>query len=79
MCIRDSRNEAQYDGKYLISTSDMSISAEDVVLGYKQLAEIERVFKDMKHLIDIRPVRHTLAERIKAHVLVRRAWRLIRG
>lgn len=64
------RNEAQYDGKYLISTSDMSISAEDVVLGYKQLAEIERVFKDMKHLIDIRPVRHTLAERIKAHVLL---------
>ncbi len=47
------QNEAQYDGKYLISTSDLGISAEDVVLGYKQLHEIERVFKDMKHLIDI--------------------------
>ncbi|HHY10918.1 MAG TPA: transposase, partial [Firmicutes bacterium] len=64
------KQEAQYDGKYLISTSDLGISAEDVVLGYKQLAEIERVFKDMKHLIDIRPVRHTLEERIKAHVLL---------
>ncbi len=64
------KNESQYDGKYLISTSDLRISAEDVVLGYKQLAEIERVFKDMKHLIDIRSVRHTLAERIKAHVLL---------
>ena len=64
------RNEAQYDGKYLISTSDLGISAEDVVLGYKQLHEIERVFKDMKHLIDIRPLRHRLDERIRAHVLL---------
>ncbi len=64
------QNEAQYDGKYLISTSDLGISAEDVVRGYKQLFEIERVFKDMKHLIDIRPVRHRLDERIRAHVLL---------
>ena len=64
------QNEAQYDGKYLISTSDLGISAEDVVLGYKQLFEIERVFKDMKHLIDIRPLRHRLDERIRAHVLL---------
>lgn len=47
------RSEAQYDGKYLLSTSDFGLSAEDVVLGYKQLSEIERVFRDMKHLIDI--------------------------
>jgi len=64
------QNEAHYDGKYLISTSDHGISAEDVVMGYKQLFEIERVFRDMKHLIDIRPVRHRLPERIRAHVLL---------
>jgi transposase len=64
------RDEGQYDGKYLISTSDFKLSAQDIVLGYKQLAEIERVFKDMKHLIDIRPVRHRLPERIRAHVLL---------
>lgn len=29
------QNEAQYDGKYLISTWDLGISVEDVVLGYK--------------------------------------------
>lgn len=72
LCLNKAKiqSEAQYDGKYLISTSDHGISAEDVVLGYKQLAEIERVFKDMKHLIDIRPVRHRLPERIRAHVLL---------
>jgi transposase len=41
-----------------------------VVLGYKQLSEIERVLRDMKHLIDIRPVRHRLPDRIRAHVLL---------
>ena len=39
-------------------------------MGYKQLFEIERVFRDMKHLIDIRPVYHRLPERIKSHVLL---------
>lgn len=62
--------EAQLDGKYLVSTSDDGLSAEDVVLGYKQLAAIERVFRDLKHLIDIRPVNHRLADRIRAHVLL---------
>jgi len=64
------RADAAVDGKYLISTSDERMSAEDVVMGYKQLAEIERVFKDLKHLIEIRPVRHRLPERIQAHVLL---------
>jgi hypothetical protein len=39
-------------------------------MGYKQLFEVERVFRDLKHLIDIRPVRHRAPERIQAHVLL---------
>ena len=62
--------EEHLDGKYLVSTSDDGLPAEDVVLGYKQLATIERVFRDLKHLIDIRPVNHRLSERIRAHVLL---------
>lgn len=64
------KREALFDGKYLISTSDEKLSAEDVVLGYKQLASVERVFRDMKHLIDIRPVYHRREDRIKSHVLL---------
>ncbi len=62
--------EAKLDGKYLVSTSDDGLSAEDVVAGYKQLAVIERVFRDLKHLICIRPVNHRLEDRIRAHVLL---------
>lgn len=64
------RREEKLDGKYLISTSDEWLSAEDIVMGYKQLFEIERVFRDLKHVIDIRPVNHRLPERIQAHVLL---------
>ena len=62
--------KAKLDGKYLISTSDDHLSVEDVVLGYKQLHEIERVNRDLKHTVDVRPVYHRRGDRIKAHVLL---------
>jgi len=62
--------EAKLDGKYLLRTSDPHLSAEDVALGYKQLAAIERAWRDMKHVIDLRPVYHRLEDRIRAHVLL---------
>ena len=55
---------------YLISTSDEHLSAEDLALGYKQLHEIERVNRDLKHTVDVRPVYHRRGDRIKAHVLL---------
>jgi hypothetical protein len=62
--------DAKLDGKFLVSTSDLELSAEDIALGYKQLYEIERINKDLKHTVDIRPVYHRKGERIKAHVLL---------
>ena len=62
--------EALLDGKFLISTSLMNAPIEDIVYGYKQLFEIERVFRDLKHVVDIRPVYHHLKDRIRAHVLI---------
>ena len=63
-------SEAKLDGKYLLRTSDPHLSAEDVALGYKQLAAIENAWRDMKHVIDLRPVFHRLEDRIRAHVLL---------
>jgi hypothetical protein len=62
------RREESLDGKHLVSSSDRRLSAEEIALGYKQLSDVERVFRDMKHLIDIRPVFHRLPERITAHI-----------
>jgi transposase len=62
--------EQGLDGKYLLRTSDPSLSAEDVALGYKQLSEVERGWRDFKLQLDLRPVRHRKEERIRAHVLL---------
>lgn len=58
------------DGKYLLSTSDESLSAEDVALGYKQLMEVERAFRTLKSTLSLRPVYHTKDDRIHSHVLL---------
>jgi transposase len=64
------RAEARLDGKYLLSTSDPDLSAEDVALGYKNLQEAERGFRDLKSTLELRPVFHRLEPRIRAHVLL---------
>jgi len=38
------KRHEKLDGKYLLSTSDESLSAEDAALGYKQFMEVERAF-----------------------------------
>jgi hypothetical protein len=62
--------EENLDGKYLLRTSDPKMTAEDIALGYKQLLEVERGWRDLKQVIDLRPVYHRKEERIRAHVLL---------
>jgi len=62
--------DAKLDGKFLLRTSDPTLSAEDVALGYKQLLQVERGWRDLKLYLDLRPVHHRLEERIRAHVLL---------
>ncbi len=64
------RAEERLDGKYLLATTDPSLPAEDVALGYKQLLEVERAFRTLKHELDLRPLYHRLDARIRAHVLL---------
>jgi len=62
--------EQRLDGKYLLRSSDPTLSGEDIALGYKQLLEVERGWRDMKSVLDLRPVHHRLEDRIRAHVLL---------
>ena len=62
--------EENLDGKYLLRTSDPKMTAEDIALGYKQLLQVERGWRDMKQVIDLRPVYHRKEERIRAHVIL---------
>lgn len=58
------------DGKYLLSTSDPDLTAEEIALGYKNLQEAERSFRDLKTTLELRPVFHRLEHRIRAHIVV---------
>jgi hypothetical protein len=62
--------EANLDGKYLLRSSDPTLTAGDIAAGYKQLLDIERGWRDMKQILDLRPIYHRLEERIRAHVLL---------
>src|SRR6266545_3588273 len=62
--------EQGLDGKYLLRTPDPHLSAEDTALGYKQLLQVERGWRDMKQVLDLRPVYHRKEDRIRAHVLL---------
>jgi len=64
------KQEEALDGKYLLSTSDESLSVEDVALGYKQLLEVERAFRTLKSSLSLRPVYHSKDDRIRSHVLI---------
>ena len=64
------KTEENLDGKYLLRTSDPKMTAEDIALGYKQLLEVERGWRDMKQVIDLRPACHRKEERIRAHVIL---------
>lgn len=62
--------EERLDGKYILSTSDDSLSPEDVALGYKQLLEVERAFRTLKTTLELRPLYHHKDERIASHVFL---------
>lgn len=62
------RAEERLDGKYLLSSSDESLTAEEIALGYKQLLEVERAFRSLKQTLELRPMYHRKNERIRTHV-----------
>lgn len=60
--------ERKLDGKFLIRSSDESLSPADLAQGYKALYEAERGWRDLKHVIDMRPAYHRREDRIESHV-----------
>jgi len=60
--------EGRLDGKWLLRTSDETLTAEDLAAAYKQLYQVERGWRDMKGALALRPVFHYREDRIRAHV-----------
>ena len=61
------RDESRFDGKWVLQTNT-DMSAEQVALKYKELWQVERVFRDVKSLLETRPVYHQCDTTIRGHV-----------
>jgi hypothetical protein len=62
------KREAHLDGKWLLRTSDHTLTPEDLAAAYKQLLQVERGWRDMKGALALRPVFHHREDRIRGHV-----------
>ena len=60
--------EAKLDGKFLLSCTDDNLPAADAARLFKGLLDVERGFRDLKSVLEVRPVYHRKQDRIKAHV-----------
>jgi len=54
----------------VLKTDDADMTADDAVEAYKQLATVEAGFRDLKDVIDMRPIWHKTERRICAHIFV---------
>lgn len=61
------RDESRFDGKWVLQTTT-DIPADQVALKYKELWQVERVFRDVKTLLETRPVFHQCDSTIRGHV-----------
>jgi len=59
--------ESRFDGKWVLLTNT-DLSAEEVALKYKELWQVEQAFRDIKSILETRPVYHKRQENIRGHV-----------
>jgi transposase len=65
--------DAALDGIYVLRTSLPAerLGAPQTVVAYKRLARVERLFRTLKSAeLELRPIHHRLADRVRAHVLI---------
>jgi len=64
------RQAEKKDGKWLLVSTDDSISAHKAVNAYLEKDFIEKVFRVIKTQEEVQPVRHRLENRVKAYLFV---------
>jgi hypothetical protein len=62
------KEQARFDGKWVLQTDLDDRTAEEVALQYKQLWMVEEIFRAAKTLLETRPIFHKCDETIRGHV-----------
>ena len=62
--------EMEREGRYILTTDQLTMSPEDIVAHYKELSDIEDGFRSVKDIIEARPVHHKTDDRVCAHLFI---------
>jgi transposase len=65
--LKKVEEEARFDGKWVLKTNT-DLPPETVALKYKELWQVEQVFRDVKSVLETRPIYHQRDETIRGHV-----------
>jgi len=68
--LDDSKWRQVDEGKYILKTDYPDITEVEAVACYKELNTVEQGFRDLKDVIDMRPIYHKTDERVEAHIFV---------
>jgi transposase len=61
-------HEKRIEGEYVIAKAKKSLSVVDAVAIYKDLANVERGFRQLKDILAMRPIYHQIEPRVRAHI-----------
>ncbi len=59
--------DSRFDGKWVLKTNT-ELPVDQVALKYKELWQVEQVFRDIKSILETRPIFHKRDETIRGHV-----------
>jgi transposase len=59
--------EEKFDGKWVLTTN-LEMEPQEVALKYKELWMVEHIFRDVKSILETRPIYHKTDETIRGHV-----------
>ncbi len=62
--------EEALDGVYILRTEEQRMSAKEVIDAYKDLTDVERAFRTMKSVLQLRPFYHWTENRVRAHAFI---------
>jgi transposase len=64
------RLEQRRDGLLILRTNSLTLTDQEVALGYRQLWRVEDAFRHIKDLVRLRPIRHWNDLRVLGHVFI---------
>jgi transposase len=62
--------EKKIEGKYVVATEEKGVSVLDALATYKELMDVESGFRQLKDVLEMRPIYHQVEPRVKAHIFV---------